>query len=148
QGPGVEDRDARGGAVGKDQSIQRRGGGDILMRLGRIGALIPALLLALLGLLSFLNRASSLHAEDGVAWVKRGELLEAASIQEGGPGDLADIRRGDRLLSVSGVAPSATRNVRELLWGREGQPTHYGLQRGTRRVEAEVLPRPDGEENR
>lgn len=118
------------------------------MRLGRIGALIPALLLALLGLLSFLNRASSLHAEDGVAWVKRGELLEAASIQEGGPGDLADIRKGDQLLSVSGVAPSATRNVRELLWGREGQPTHYGLQRGTRRVEAEVLPRPDGEENR
>ncbi len=118
------------------------------MKPGTIGALIPALLLAILGLLSFLNRAASLHGEDGVIWASRGRGLEAASIQAGSPADIADIKRGDQLISIAAVAPSATRSVRELLWGRAGLPTPYKVLRGNQRLDLEVLPRPDGEENR
>jgi len=118
------------------------------MKPGRVAALIPALILAFFGMSSFLNRATSLHGEDGAVWTKRGGILVAATIQDGGPADLADIRRGDQLLSIAGVAPSATRSVRDLLWGREGLPTRYELLRRGQRVEVEVFPRPDSEENR
>jgi two-component system, NtrC family, sensor kinase len=116
---------------------------------GRIGALIPALLLAGLGVWSFLNRTASLHGDDGVLWAASlGEGLKAAKIQEGGPADLAGIKRGDHLITLAAVAPSTTRSVRELLWGRAGLPTRYQVLRGGQRLDVEVLPRPDAEENR
>ncbi|MCI0658912.1 MAG: ATP-binding protein [Acidobacteria bacterium] len=115
---------------------------------GRIGALIPALLLAGLGVWSFLNRTTSLHGDDGVLWANLGKDLEAVAIQEGSPGALAGIKRGDQLITLAAVAPSTTRSVRELLWGRAGLPTRYQVLREGQRLDVEVLPRPDAEENR
>ena len=118
------------------------------MTAGRIGALIPALFLAGLGVWSFLNRTTSLHGDDGVLWASLGEVLQAATIQKGGPADLAGIKRGDQLITLAAVAPSTTRSVRELLWGRAGLPTRYQVLRRDQRLEVEVLPRADAEENR
>src|SRR5262245_5167312 len=114
----------------------------------RIAALIPALLLGSLGMWSFLNRATSLHGDDGVTWGSQGEGLVATTVQGAGPADLAGIKRGDQLITIAAVAPSATRGVRELLWDRAGLPTRYQVLRGTDRLEVEVLPRPETEENR
>ena len=114
----------------------------------RLLVLLPAGLLLCLGGLSFLNRAATLHGEDGVTWAESGQGLEAARVEEGSAADLAGLQRGDRLLRVEGVAPTRARGVRDLLWGREGRPTTYRIQRREESLDLSVVPRPSGEENR
>lgn len=113
----------------------------------RIACLLPAAFLAYLGTLSLMQRVATLRVVDGVVWLARGDLLEAARIDPLGPGAAAGLRRGDRLLRIEDEAPRG-RDVSRLLSGREGIPTRYRLLRHERLIEVEVLPQPADGENR
>jgi two-component system, NtrC family, sensor kinase len=109
--------------------------------------LILAVLLPL-GALSFLNRATSLHGEDGVRWVGDAGALRAAALQAGGPGETAGVAAGDRLISVEGLPVREVRQLRDLLWGRGDMPTTYLLRRGEELLTRRIVPSLNGEENR
>src|SRR5262249_3783913 len=86
--------------------------------------------------------------DDGATWECRGARPVAARIEPGGPADLAGVRIGDQLVELGEVAPSPTRSVRELLWGRPGVPTPYRLRRENELLEMTVVPRAGEDENR
>ncbi len=101
-----------------------------------------------LGTLSFVNRATSLHGEDGVRWVEDDGSLRAAGVEPGGPAETAGVAPGDRLVSVDGAPISRVRDLRDHLWGRGGVPCAYLLSRGGRLETRRLVPALDGEENR
>ena len=118
-----------------------------MSRSRRIACLLPAVFLAYLGTLSLMQRVAALRVVDGVVWLARGDLLEAARVEPLGPGAAAGLRRGDQLVRVEDESPRGS-DVSRLLSGREGLPTRYHLLRHGRLIEVEVLPEPADGENR
>src|SRR5262249_48003052 len=106
------------------------------------------LLLLLVGVGSFLNRAASLHGEDGVFWTDREGSVVADRIAPGGPGSRGGLRSGDILITIDGERVGSAPRVRELLWGRGGQRIPYRIERGSAEVLVPIRPALNGEENR
>lgn len=96
-----------------------------------VTALLTILMVAI-GILNLRDRASWVDPADGVFWVESSSGLTAAEVDLEGPGGLAGIKPGDRLLSLDGRAVTTLGEYSDDLYriGPNGSVL-YGVQSGS-----------------